>query len=71
MGDFNGGCSYVPDNKWDEIRLKTEARFKWLLADDLDTTVAHSDCPYDKYVAHSVVTNRVLIRGSVTIMSRI
>ena len=49
LGDFNSGCSYVTKSKWPMIRLATDRRFYWLFSDDVDTTVAKSDCPYDRY----------------------
>lgn len=48
LGDFNAGCSYVPKSAWEKIRLATDRRFYWLFSDDVDTTVANSDCPYDR-----------------------
>jgi len=51
MGDFNAGCSYVPDHKWKDIRLRNETdKFKWFIGDDADTTVTNSVCPYDRFV---------------------
>ena len=50
LGDFNGGCSYVRKSAWERIRLATDRRFYWLFSDDVDTTVAKSDCPYDRYI---------------------
>ncbi|XP_019635370.1 PREDICTED: deoxyribonuclease-1-like [Branchiostoma belcheri] len=49
-GDFNAGCSYVTKSEWADIRLRHDPRFTWLLGDDVDTTVAKSDCPYDRFV---------------------
>ena len=50
MGDFNAGCSYVAKSKWKTIKLATDRRFYWAFTDDQDTTVAKSDCPYDRSV---------------------
>ena len=47
-GDFNAGCSYVRAGDWDNIRLRTQSRFMWVIGDDVDTTVASSSCPYDR-----------------------
>ncbi|XP_004412438.1 PREDICTED: deoxyribonuclease gamma isoform X2 [Odobenus rosmarus divergens] len=51
MGDFNAGCSYVPKKAWKNIRLRTDPRFVWLIADQEDTTVKGStSCAYDRIV---------------------
>ncbi|KAL9966086.1 hypothetical protein ACROYT_G024103 [Oculina patagonica] len=59
LGDFNAGCSYVIKSAWEKIRLATDRRFYWLFSDDVDTTVAKSDCPYDRMV----VAGHNMIRG--------
>ncbi|NXO50067.1 DNSL3 Deoxyribonuclease, partial [Aramus guarauna] len=51
MGDFNAGCSYVPQKQWKNIRLRTYSEFVWLIGDKNDTTVKRStSCPYDRIV---------------------
>lgn len=51
MGDFNAGCSYVPNKAWKNIRLRTDSRFVWLIGDKEDTTVKKStNCAYDRIV---------------------
>ncbi|NXU07442.1 DNSL3 Deoxyribonuclease, partial [Buphagus erythrorhynchus] len=51
MGDFNAGCSYVPQKQWKNIRLRTYSEFLWLIGDKNDTTVKNSTrCPYDRIV---------------------
>ncbi|NWI63609.1 DNSL3 Deoxyribonuclease, partial [Todus mexicanus] len=51
MGDFNAGCSYVPQKQWKNIRLRTYSQFIWLIGDKNDTTVKTStSCPYDRIV---------------------
>ena len=48
-GDFNAGCNYVRPGDWDSIRLRQQSRFLWVIGDDADTTIATSQCPYDRY----------------------
>ncbi|KAM3826726.1 deoxyribonuclease-1-like 2 isoform 3-T4 [Vipera latastei] len=48
LGDFNADCSYVTKKDWSSIRLRTSEVFKWLISDDMDTTVGNSDCAYDR-----------------------
>ncbi|XP_068605967.1 deoxyribonuclease-1 [Brachionichthys hirsutus] len=50
LGDFNAGCSYVTDSEWEKIRLFTDKSFHWLIPGEADTTVTHTDCPYDRIV---------------------
>ncbi|XP_012590680.1 PREDICTED: deoxyribonuclease gamma [Condylura cristata] len=51
MGDFNAGCSYVPQKAWKSIRLRTDPKFVWLIRDHEDTTVKKStNCAYDRIV---------------------
>ncbi|KAI0216431.1 Deoxyribonuclease gamma [Lamellibrachia satsuma] len=49
-GDFNAGCQYVGPRQWKNIRLRSDKRFRWLIGDDADTTIACSRCPYDRFV---------------------
>ncbi|KAL6103644.1 dnase1 [Pungitius sinensis] len=50
LGDFNTGCSYVSGTDWQQIRLFTDTGFHWLIPDEADTTVSHTNCPYDRIV---------------------
>ncbi|XP_042873363.1 deoxyribonuclease-1-like [Penaeus japonicus] len=50
LGDFNAGCDYVSGSDWDDIRLRHDPRFKWLITDHVDTTVRGTTCPYDRIV---------------------
>ncbi|KAG7237296.1 hypothetical protein INR49_032536, partial [Caranx melampygus] len=53
LGDFNAGCTYVKRTDWQQIRLFTNKSFHWLITDAADTTVSHSNCPYDRIVVTS------------------
>ena len=57
MGDFNSGCSYVKKSDWEHIRLAVDRRFYWLFTNTMDTTVAQSDCPYDRLVKFAPLVN--------------
>ncbi|TNN61619.1 Deoxyribonuclease-1 [Liparis tanakae] len=50
LGDFNTGCNYVSGSDWQQIRLFTDKSFHWLITDEADTTVSHTNCPYDRIV---------------------
>nr|XP_055050129.1 deoxyribonuclease-1 [Misgurnus anguillicaudatus]XP_055050130.1 deoxyribonuclease-1 [Misgurnus anguillicaudatus] len=59
LGDFNAGCRYVSNADWSKIRLRTEPIYNWLISDSTDTTVTHTDCPYDRIVATSDMMSAV------------
>ena len=48
MGDLNADCSYASKKARDGLTLRTDHKFIWLIADDVDTTVGSSDCAYDR-----------------------
>ncbi|NXP66467.1 DNAS1 protein, partial [Chloropsis cyanopogon] len=50
LGDFNADCSYVPSSQWPSIRLRSLRACQWLIPDSADTTVADTDCAYDRCV---------------------
>nr|XP_061805356.1 deoxyribonuclease-1-like [Nerophis lumbriciformis] len=50
LGDFNTDCSYVTGSEWMQIRLFTDKSFHWLIRNEADTTVSHTDCAYDRIV---------------------
>uniref|UniRef100_A0A4W6FK87 Deoxyribonuclease I n=1 Tax=Lates calcarifer TaxID=8187 RepID=A0A4W6FK87_LATCA len=37
-------------SEWQQIRLFTDKSFHWLIPNDADTTVSHTNCPYDRIV---------------------
>ena len=47
MGDFNADCSYVPKTKLKKLALRSKG-FHWLIPDEWDTTVASTNCAYDR-----------------------
>ncbi|XP_038078126.1 deoxyribonuclease-1-like [Patiria miniata] len=49
-GDFNADCGYVSKTSLYKSALRTDQRFSWIISDDQDTTVAKSDCAYDRFV---------------------
>ncbi|XP_078576405.1 deoxyribonuclease-1-like [Branchiostoma floridae x Branchiostoma japonicum] len=63
-GDFNAGCSYVTKSEWAGIRLRHDPSFTWLIGDDVDTTVAKSDCPYDRFVLAGALMKKSYVAGS-------
>ncbi|XP_010072894.1 PREDICTED: deoxyribonuclease gamma [Pterocles gutturalis] len=68
MGDFNAGCSYVPQKQWKNIRLRTHSEFVWLIDDKNDTTVKNStSCPYDRIVVSGQKLIQAIVPNSVTV----
>ncbi|KAM6957022.1 deoxyribonuclease-1 [Aplochiton taeniatus] len=51
LGDFNAGCTYILGSEWGQIRLFTDKSYHWLIPNEADTTVSHTNCPYDRIVA--------------------
>ncbi|XP_038076401.1 deoxyribonuclease-1-like [Patiria miniata] len=49
-GDFNADCRYVSKTALKNSLLRSDMRFRWIIPDDADTTVAASDCSYDRIV---------------------
>lgn len=63
LGDFNSGCNYVMGSEWQQIRLFTDKSFHWLITDEADTTVSHTNCPYDRIVVTDDMLKGV-VKGS-------
>ncbi|XP_028680673.1 deoxyribonuclease 1 like 4, tandem duplicate 1 [Erpetoichthys calabaricus] len=53
LGDFNADGSYLSNRKMKKIRIRTDPTFKWLIADDVDTTAnTGNDYTYDRIVVY-------------------
>ncbi|XP_071496958.1 uncharacterized protein [Diadema antillarum] len=66
-GDFNGDCSFVPNYRWESVRLRTNPRYHWLLGDDVDTTVFNTDCAYDRFVIAGAGLESAILPCSATV----
>ncbi|XP_075422448.1 deoxyribonuclease-1-like isoform X2 [Ascaphus truei] len=64
MGDFNADCSYITATKWVNIRLRTNDFFSWLIPDSADTTVATTNCAYDRIVVSGKTLKAAIVLGS-------
>ncbi|XP_022603680.1 deoxyribonuclease-1-like [Seriola dumerili] len=64
LGDFNAGCNYVSGSDWQKIRLFTDKSFLWLITDEADTTVSHTNCPYDRIVVTTDMMKGVVQRSA-------
>lgn len=47
MGDLNADCSYLSYDE--DISLK-DTKYNWIIEDNIDTTVAKTDCAYDRII---------------------
>ncbi|VDD75143.1 unnamed protein product [Mesocestoides corti] len=50
LGDMNAGCGYLSNRKRELLSLRRDTTYKWLIGDDVDTTVAKSKCAYDRFI---------------------
>ena len=48
LGDLNADCSYISNSAYDQLSITTDKRFVWLIDKLQDTTVANTDCAYDR-----------------------
>ncbi|XP_076822525.1 deoxyribonuclease-1-like [Clavelina lepadiformis] len=49
-GDLNADCSYVCESCWNEVQLRKDPRFRWIISDDADTSVSRNSCAYDRII---------------------
>uniref|UniRef100_A0A3B4XV45 Deoxyribonuclease I n=1 Tax=Seriola lalandi dorsalis TaxID=1841481 RepID=A0A3B4XV45_SERLL len=54
-------CNYVSGSDWQKIRLFTDKSFLWLITDEADTTVSHTNCPYDRIVVTTDMMKGVVL----------
>uniref|UniRef100_A0A8C5U0P7 Deoxyribonuclease n=1 Tax=Malurus cyaneus samueli TaxID=2593467 RepID=A0A8C5U0P7_9PASS len=67
LGDFNADCSYVTSSQWPSIRLRSLSACEWLIPDSADTTVATTDCAYDRIVACGTALRQDIEPGTATL----
>eukprot|EP01062_Namystynia_karyoxenos_P008285 TRINITY_DN12914_c0_g2_i1.p1 TRINITY_DN12914_c0_g2~~TRINITY_DN12914_c0_g2_i1.p1 ORF type:complete len:1587 (+),score=326.65 TRINITY_DN12914_c0_g2_i1:106-4761(+) len=68
LGDMNAGCSYLSATARDRLTLRTDTNFHWLLGDTVDTTVAASSCPYDRFICSDKFKRYRYVDGSATVL---
>lgn len=65
LGDLNAACNYVTVKGWRSVRLRSDPRFQWLIADDQDTTVREkTHCAYDRIIVHGREIISSIVPGS-------
>ncbi|KAH3720333.1 deoxyribonuclease-1-like [Dreissena polymorpha] len=67
LGDLNAGCGYIGVTKWAEVRMKSDPKYAWLIGDDADTTVANSNCAYDRFIVSGKGWNDGIVPESVEV----
>jgi len=60
LGDLNADCSYYSNAGQDF------ASWNWLISDNQDTTLAQTDCAYDRIIVNSDLNNEVISSGIYT-----
>jgi len=69
LGDMNAGCDYLPNYAWEDIRLFTEPRFKWLIDNKIDTTVSREGCAYDRFIVTGSWLPGAILPGTVSVFN--
>jgi len=49
-GDLNASGQYMPKKYWDDIRLRNDQYWNWLIPDNADTTTGRSNAAYDRFI---------------------
>ena len=70
-GDFNADCSYLSKTANAALRLRQDARFKWLISDDVDTTVGTTSCAYDRFIVTGNLLKRELRNAHVVDVAKL
>ncbi|EFC49301.1 predicted protein [Naegleria gruberi] len=63
MGDFNAGCGYVSGKQLAALKFRN-GKYTWLITDDMDTTVASSSCPYDRFIVSKGMADKKIADGA-------
>lgn len=61
MGDLNADCSYYPPTEHTHF-----LSWNWIIGDDADTTVAATDCAYDRIIMNSNAASEFVQYGIYT-----
>ena len=64
LGDFNAGGSYLNKGELDQVALRSDKRFRWLIPDHTDTTATNTLAAYDRIVVFGDMINRVNISSA-------
>ena len=59
LGDFNAGGSYLNKGELDAVTLRSDKRYRWLIADHIDTTATNTLAAYDRIVVFGDMINLV------------
>ncbi|XP_039266308.2 uncharacterized protein LOC120341814 [Styela clava] len=58
-GDLNADCAVICKKCWNQIRLRNNPTYHWLIGDDVDTTTQNTNCSYDRII----LTGRMVSRA--------
>jgi deoxyribonuclease-1 len=60
MGDLNADCRYLDEYEEDNLILKADPRFTWLIERGADTTTAiNTHCAYDRFITTGDLSQKV------------
>ncbi|CAL8072403.1 unnamed protein product [Calicophoron daubneyi] len=51
-GDMNADCGYLQRKRKRILKLRNDAKFKWIIPDGFDTTVSDKNCAYDRIILY-------------------
>ncbi|MCK5884231.1 MAG: endonuclease/exonuclease/phosphatase family protein [Bacteriovoracaceae bacterium] len=61
MGDLNADCRYLDEYQEENLIIKEDPRFTWLIERGTDTTTAiNTHCTYDRFIATASLASRVI-----------
>lgn len=68
LGDLNADCNYCRKKCQQNLILRKDTKFQWLIADDVDTTVDdNTNCTYDQFIITGHQLSEIVIPESATI----
>nr|VZI34712.1 unnamed protein product [Spirometra erinaceieuropaei] len=63
-GDMNADCGYLSKEDKAHLNFVKDANYKWLITDDMDTTLASKRCAYDRFIVRGSDILSQLVAGS-------
>lgn len=64
MGDLNAACGYASRKALNNLEIRKDPQFHWLISDSTDTTTKQSNCSYDRYIMTGSLYNKSLVANS-------
>ncbi|KAH8861337.1 Deoxyribonuclease-1 [Schistosoma japonicum] len=64
LGDMNADCGYLSRKKMEQLHLRKDTKFTWIIPDKYDTTLGKGDCAYDRIIIHGKQLKQAIKPGS-------